>query len=491
MFPMLDGETVYKYLGIEQKLGLKEADAWDRVEAKCSQIVQKLWDSDLTFRQKVNGHNTTVLPVLCYVVSCIIKGSGKYISVLESGEKLDKKFRKILVERKARYRAGCVARLYLTTDRGGCGLRSVRDSLEESTIYSWAYLCTKAELKSSLNLFVNMVNRGKRCVVSDAESVLKTYDINAKIDVDHSTVILNGAQFDDAKKLARHVVSLMRTDNNNRRYEEWQKLLLAGRVLCPDHNVDVETSFVWLREGKLSSTAVRNVLAAQEGCLITRAHPAWQGSDKSCRKCGKSTETIEHIVSGCPKWLPNLYIDRHDSVARNIHYKLCQRYDLTPQHYSQKVEPVLENERIKLYWNQPVQTKTIIRHNKPDIIVFDKIGKTALIIEVAVSWFTGISRQIEIKRNRYCVNGNWDDDLKLPYPSGDNLTRELQTSGWTVTFLPVVIGTNGELLSSSIEQIQAILDFNKEAMEKCIERLQRSAVLGTSRVIKNHLASQR
>ena len=84
-----------------------------------------------------------------------------------------------------------------------------------------------------------------------------------------------------------------------------------------------------------------------------------------------------------------------------------------------------------------------------------------------------------------------EDELKLPYPSGDNLSRELKTSGWKVTFLPIVIGTNGELLSDSIEQIQATLDFSKEVVGKCIERLQRSAVLGTSRIIKNHLADQR
>jgi len=135
-----------------------------------------------------------------------------------------------------------------------------------------------------------------------------------------------------------------------------------------------------------------------------------------------------------------------------------------------------------------VQTKTIIRHNKPDIIVFDKIGKTALIIEVAVSWFTGIEKQINIKMNRYCINGNWEDELKLPYPRGDNLLRELQTTGWKATFLPVVIGATGEVLPNLIEDMQVKLGFSREATEKCIERMQRSAVLGTSRIIKNHLA---
>ena len=165
----------------------------------------------------------------------------------------------------------------------------------------------------------------------------------------------------------------------------------------------------------------------------------------SCRAYGSTAETIEHVISSCPKWLPNLYVDRHDSVARNIHYKLCQKYGLTPPHYSQKVDPVLEKDSIKLYWNQPVQTKAIIRHNKPDIIAFDKIRKTALVIEVAISWFTGIRKQIDIKRNRYCTNGNREDELATPYPRGDNLLRELQTNGWRAAFLPIVIGATGEV----------------------------------------------
>lgn len=488
-FPMLDGEAVYKYLGIEQKLGVKEAEAWDRAEAKCCLIARKLWDSDLTFRQKVNSYNTTIIPVFKYINSCIIKGSGKYSSVLERGEHLDVKFRALLVELKSRYKASCVARLYTSAELGGYGLKSIKDAIEESTIYLWAYLCTKVELRSSLNLFVSMVNRGKRCVVSDAGSVLKTYDIDYKLEDDTSAVTVNGVSFNDAKTLARHVVELMRTANNNRRYKEWESLELAGRVLRSSANKDMIGSFAWLKAGKLSSVAVRNVLAAQEGCLITRAHPSQSHiSNKSCRACGNTIETIEHVLSSCSKWLPNLYVDRHDSVARNIYHRLCTKFGLTPPHYSQKVESVLENERIKLYWNQPVQTKTIIRHNKPDILVFNKPQKEALIIEVAISWFTGIEKQIEIKRNRYCVNGNWEEDTKTPYPRGANLLRELQTEGWKVVFMPVVLGTNGETPLYLKGDLMEKVGLDRVATDDCIERMQRSAVLGTSRIIKNHLA---
>jgi hypothetical protein len=136
-----------------------------------------------------------------------------------------------------------------------------------------------------------------------------------------------------------------------------------------------------------------------------------------------------------------------------------------------------------------VQTRAIIRHNKPDLIVFDKIKKSALIIEVAVSWFTGIEKQIEIKRNRYCVNGNWEDELKFPYPRGDNLATESHSRGWKVTFLPVVIGATGEVLLDLKDEIKDKLSLTTQASLNLIERLQRSAVLGTSRIVQNHLSS--
>ncbi|CAM2721309.1 unnamed protein product [Rotaria socialis] len=490
-FPMLDGEAVYKYLGIEQKVRLKEPVAWDRAYGRCYEIARKLWDSDLTFRQKVNSYNSTIIPVFRYIASCVAKGSGKYASVLKRGTRLDKKFRKLLVKLKSRYKCSCVARLYLTTDMGGYGLKSIKNAIEESTIYLWAYLCTKAELKGSLNLFVTMANREKRCVVSDARSILKAYDIDYQLEEERSTVVIDGASFNDARALARHVVELMRTVNNTRRYQTWKKLELVGRVLRPKANMDLIESFTWLKEGKLSSVAVRNAIAAQEGCLITRTHPSQaHSSDKSCRACRSALETVEHVLSGCPKWLPNLYVDWHDSVARSIHYRICQKFGLTPPHYSQKVESVLENDSIKLYWNQPVQTKALIRHNKPDIIVFNKPNKTALIIEVAVSWFTGIERQVQIKTSRYCVNSNWEHDMKLPYPLGDNLQRELQTAGWKVTFLPVVIGTVGEVLSNLKGDLGEKIGLDENAAADCLERMQRSAVLGTSRIIKNHLAGE-
>jgi hypothetical protein len=169
--------------------------------------------------------------------------------------------KRIMVERKARYKASAVSRLYLTAEKGGYGLTSVRDSMEESTIHTWAYLCTRVDLRSVYNLFDKMANRSKRSVISDARHVLKAYNIEVEMDTTTSTVTIGEVKYDKATTLARHVVELMRNANDNKLYEEWKELVLAGRVLRSKQAVDLRVSFEWLRKGQISSTGVRNDLA--------------------------------------------------------------------------------------------------------------------------------------------------------------------------------------------------------------------------------------
>lgn len=92
------------------------------------------------------------------------------------------------------------------------------------------------------------------------------------------------------------------------------------------------------------------------------------------------------------------------------------------------------------------------------------------------------------KRGRYCVNGNWEIATNLPYDPGLNIMQDLTIQGWKVTFLSVVIGAIGEITPCMTNEIREALGFDTATTLDCIERMQRSVVLGTSRIIKNHLA---
>lgn len=183
---------------MDQEFNKKESFTWERVKDRCIAKFKTIWVSDLIFRQKVDTQNSIIIPTLTYVTSNIIKGDA-----------LDVKLRTILVAEKACYKAAARSRLYMSTDKGGCGLKSIKDAMEESTIYTWAYLCTRADFKLSYNLLGKMTNRGKRSIISDAARVLKDYNIYVEMEVTTPAVILGGVRYVEATKLARQVAELI------------------------------------------------------------------------------------------------------------------------------------------------------------------------------------------------------------------------------------------------------------------------------------------
>lgn len=65
-----------------------------------------------------------------------------------------------------------------------------------------------------------------------------------------------------------------------------------------DHNL----TYQWLQRTGLKGETEGFATAVQDQSLPARNYQAnilKDGSDLLCRICGKSTETIDHIVSGC------------------------------------------------------------------------------------------------------------------------------------------------------------------------------------------------
>ncbi len=149
---------------------------------------------------------------------------------------------------------------------------------------------------------------------------------------------------------------------------------------------------------------------------------------------------------------------------------------------------VLENEKAILYWDQNLATNTKLAHNRPDITVFDKIANRTVLIEVSVAWYTRIVEAEEFKYSRDAVNSERTQDSEwgqVVHP-GPNLATELQKD-WKcrVSVVPVIIGACGEISKNLPDFLQWIVPNSTDTL---IERLSRSAVLGTNQIIKVHLA---
>ena len=92
------------------------------------------------------------------------------------------------------------------------------------------------------------------------------------------------------------------------------------------------------------------------------------------------------------------------------------------------LEPVLENDRVKILWNFPVQTDHTVRHNKPDILVFEKISRSAIIIDITVPADVNIAKKQTEKILNY-------SDLSFESKQIWNVDK--------VMIIPVIIGATG------------------------------------------------
>ena len=106
-------------------------------------------------------------------------------------------------------------------------------------------------------------------------------------------------------------------------------------------------------------------MAAQDQALRTRCiQRAIDGTNISpkCRKCNQKDETINHITSECPALAQNQYKERHDTVARAVHWSLCKKYQMpcSNKWYEHQPQPVTETENAKLLWDYSIRTDRVI-----------------------------------------------------------------------------------------------------------------------------------
>ena len=88
------------------------------------------------------------------------------------------------------------------------------------------------------------------------------------------------------------------------------------------------------------------------------------GASDKCRFCDNYTETVDHLVSGCPVLAPNEYKNRYDRVGQYLHWKICKSYKIETceQWYEHKPQPVVKGD-VTLLWDFPIRTDRTIQAN--------------------------------------------------------------------------------------------------------------------------------
>jgi hypothetical protein len=72
--------------------------------------------------------------------------------------------------------------------------------------------------------------------------------------------------------------------------------------------------------------------AIQDQVILTRNYKKYilkqPNIDELCRRCGKESKTIQHIIAAYEQLAPTEYLTRHDGLVKIIHQKLAEAAEL-------------------------------------------------------------------------------------------------------------------------------------------------------------------
>ena len=194
--------------------------------------------------------------------------------------------------------------------------------------------------------------------------------------------ILKGEVIDKEKK---------KINNETVRLDRWTTKVMHGQYRRQITTIADPSSWQWLQQQDLKKETESLIIAAQDQAI--RTNYIKHIVDKSiasplCRLCRSSSETIDHVLNGCPKLAQTEYKMSHDKVAAAIHWSLCNRFGFPEgkacKWYEHRAEKVMENEAVKILWDFHVQTDKNIEHCRPDILIVNKCEKEAIIVDIAV-----------------------------------------------------------------------------------------------------------
>ena len=94
-------------------------------------------------------------------------------------------------------------------------------------------------------------------------------------------------------------------------------------------------------------------------------------------------KVLIHLLAECVELAQRKHKRRHDNVARMVHWKLCEKFK-SEKWYPHNPQTVSENVDHKLIWDMNIQCGNITVEKKPDIVIVNKMEKTAIITDVAI-----------------------------------------------------------------------------------------------------------
>ena len=125
---------------------------------------------------------------------------------------------------------------------------------------------------------------------------------------------------------------------------------------------------------------------------------------------------------------------------------------------------------LEIWWDTDVKTTPPVKHNKPDLIVWDKNSKKCFIIDVCVPLDQNIQQNEKLRQDRYLA---LSVGLKRIYPP------------YEFTVVPIVLGATGLVTNSLVTNLTTLGFVEPRELRSLIQKLQMKALVRSMRVMKS------
>ena len=436
-----DGDN-YKYLGVDESVGIDGPLNKQRVIKEYKSRIKKIWNSELNGHNRSIAHNAFAIPLITRTIG-ILKWTKKEINDLDIAT------RKSICMSGGFHQASDIDRLYVERKKGGRGLRSIED------IYEIIIVGLMKHLEE----------------VKDKHSLLKAVELHER-----QTIGRLGEEF--IKQSEEHQNSSNVKQGTRKEHEQrWKAKVTHGylqKKLEQDEFVNMNKTNKWLNQ-KLSSHVEGFVAAIQEQELDTKdtrkrrekKQERKQQMDIRCRVCGKHEESVYHLVCSCPVLAPTLYLEaRHNQIARIMYQEILENEKLV-----YNPPPVTKVGEIEIWWDEPIRTHPKVEKNRPDLVIWDTGQKLCKIVEITIPLDTNIATAYREKEKKYT-----------------QLISAMQQQYRGYKFLVIVIAAGGlGCIPKNLELNLKKLGLKEGRINPTIERIQKAAILGTVKICKTVL----
>ena len=194
--------------------------------------------------------------------------------------------------------------------------------------------------------------------------------------------------------------------------------------------------------------------------------------NNSCQYCSQAREDIFHLLASCGHLSASLYLPvRHDEVGRVLYNAIIRKEHPTHEHVLPSNE-IWKSETTELWWDVEVKTTPKVKHNKPDMIYWNKNALKCFIIDICIPLDQNIKSNEKTKLDRYMP---LSVELKRLYPE------------YSFVVVPVVIGATGLVTNSLVTSLKDI-GFLPDDMKSLIPNLQAKALIGSMRIMKSAMS---